>query len=78
MKQTVPSDLPSHNQFIPAQNPQSQKWLDQINKWTENQKMIINEKKTKTMLINFTEKYQFATRLQLKDEQDLGLKCSAW
>ena len=30
--------------------------------------MIINEKKTKTMLINFTEKYQFATRLQLKDE----------
>ena len=68
MKQTVPSDLPSHNQFIPAQNLQSQKWLDQINKWTENQKMIINEKKTKTMLINFTEKYQFATRLQLKDE----------
>ena len=68
MKQTVPSDLPSHNQFIPAQNLQSQKWLDQINKWTENQKMIINEKKTKTMLINFTEKYQFATRLQLKEE----------
>ena len=68
MKQTVPSDLPSHNQFIPTQNLQSQKWLDQINNWTENQKMIINEKKTKTMLINFTEKYQFATRLQLKDE----------
>ena len=34
MKQTVPSDLPSHNQFIPAQNLQSQKWLDQINKRT--------------------------------------------
>ena len=47
---------------------QIQKGLDQINKSTENQKMIINEKKTKTMLINFTEKYQFATRLQLKDE----------
>ena len=68
MRQTVPSHLQNHNQFIPAQNLQSQKWLDQINKWTENQKMIINEKKTKTMLINFTEKYQFATRLQLKDE----------
>ena len=42
--------------------------LDQINNWTENQKIIINEKKTKTMVMNFTEKYQFATRLQLKDE----------
>ena len=46
----------------------SQKLLDQINEWTENQKMIINEKETKTMLINFTEKYQFAIRLQIKEE----------
>jgi len=68
MKQTVPSDPPNYNQFIPAQNLKSQKWLGQINKWTESQKMVINEKKTRTMLINFTEKYQFATRLQLKDE----------
>ena len=30
--------------------------------------MIINEKKTKTMIINFTENYQFTTRLQLKGE----------
>ena len=30
--------------------------------------MVINGKETKIMLINFTEKYQFATRLQLKDE----------
>ena len=66
MEQTIPSDHLSHNQFIPAQNLQFQKRLDRIDKWTENQKMIINEKKTKEMLINFTEKYQFATRLQLK------------
>ena len=32
MKQTVPSDLPSHNQFIPAQNLQSKKnWIKLIN-----------------------------------------------
>ena len=30
--------------------------------------MIINEKKTTTMIFNFTEKYQFTTRLQLKNE----------
>ena len=37
-------------------------------KWTENKKMMINEKKTKTMIFNFTEKYKFTTRLQLKSK----------
>ena len=46
----------------------SQDWLDDIDQWTENQKMIINEKKTKTMIINFTENFKFTTRLKLKDE----------
>jgi hypothetical protein len=68
LKHSVPSDIPLHNQYIPAQKLQSQVWLDEINRWTENQKMIINEKKTKTMIINFTENYQFTTRLQLKGE----------
>ena len=67
-KLSVPSDIPSHNQFIPPGNLESQRWLDEINRWTENQKMIINEKKTKTMIFNFTENYKFTTRLQLKDE----------
>ena len=68
MKQSVPSDIPSHNQFIPPQNLDSQQWLNQINQWTEDQKMIINEKKIKTMIINFTENCKFTTRLQLKGE----------
>ena len=34
---------------------------------TEAHKMIISEKKTKAMIINFTDKFQFTTRLQLKD-----------
>ena len=68
IKNSVPSDLPSHNQFIPATNLKSQEWLNEIDQWTENQKMIINEKKTKTMIINFTENYQFSTRLQLKND----------
>ena len=68
LKQQVPRDIPEHNQYIPAENLKSQKWLDQINVWTKNQKMVINEKKTKSLIFNFTEKYQFTTRLQLNDE----------
>jgi hypothetical protein len=62
------ADVPTHNQYVPAQNLESQKWLDEINQWTQNLKMLINTKKTKTMTFNFTEKYQFSTRLLLNNE----------
>ena len=68
IKQQVPSDIPSHNQFIPPQNLKSQDWLDRICDWTDDQKMMINVKKTKTMIFNFTQNYQFSTRLKLNDE----------
>ena len=68
LKHEVPSDIPVHNQIIPAENLISQKWLNEINDWTMNQKMMINENKTKAMLFNFTEKYQFTTRLQLNSQ----------
>ena len=45
LKQHIPSDLPLHNQFIPPQNLHSQDWLDSIDEWAENQKMVINENK---------------------------------
>ena len=67
IKQHVPNDIPLHNQFIPAVNLKSQKWLNEINDWTTKNKMLINEKKTKAMIFNFTQNYQFGTRLQLKD-----------
>ena len=68
LKSSVPADIPQHNQFIPPENLKSQNWLDQINLWTENQKMLINQKKTKTMIFNFTDKFKFTTRLKLKNE----------
>ena len=68
IKQQIPSDIPSHNQFIPPELLQSQVWLDKIDEWTENQKMMINGKKTKPMIFNVTEKFQFTTRLKLKEE----------
>ena len=61
----VPSDIPSHNQIIPAENLASQKHLDEIVSWTEKQKMKLNEKKTKNIIFNFTKKYQFTTKLRM-------------
>ena len=68
IKQQVADDIPSHNQFIQPGNLKSQEWLQEIDDWTDKQKMMINTKKTKTMIINFTENFQFTTRLKLKDE----------
>ena len=52
-KPQVASDIPVHRQFVKSTQLKSQAYLDQITKWTENQKMIISEKKTKAMLFNF-------------------------
>ena len=68
VKIQVPTDIPTHNQFIPPENLESQGWLDNINEWTENQKMMVNGKKTKTIIFNFTERFQFTTRLKLKNQ----------
>ena len=65
VRRQVPNDIPHHNQFIEPHNLKSQQWLDNINEWTINQKMMINEKKTKSIIFNFTHNYQFTTRLTI-------------
>ena len=60
--------MPEHNQYIPGNNLKSQEYLEKIKDWTDQQKMILNQKKTKLMVFNFTEKYQFGTRLQLNGD----------
>ena len=67
-RQHVPSDVPDHNQIIPPENLKSQTWLQKINQWTEDNKGVINEKKTKNMIFNFTDNFQFTSRLTLKGE----------
>ena len=67
-KSSVSSDLPEHNQIIPAENLRSQHYLNEINKWTNENKCILNQKKTQVMIFNFNEKYQFSTRLSLNNE----------
>ena len=68
LKAQIPNDIPDHNQYIPSHNLKSQDHLNSINKWKINQEMKINQKKTKTMIFNFTQNYQFTTRLDLNGE----------
>ena len=68
IKSQVPNDVPTHNQFIPPENLESQQFLDTINEWTSNQKMLISQKKTKTMIFNYTNDHQFTTRLTLNGQ----------
>lgn len=67
-KQSVPSDVLENNLIIPAENLKSQDYINKIKMWTDNQKMILNQKKTKVMIFNFSDKYQFTTRLRLNNE----------
>ena len=65
LKFQIPNDILINNKIIPPQHLKSQLYLDEIQKWTNNQKMELNENKTKMMVFNFTKKHQFSTRLAL-------------
>ena len=67
-KFNVPSNIPSHNQIIPSEHLKTQQYLNEINVWTESKKMQLNQKKTKSMIFNFTKGKQFTTNIKLKGE----------
>ena len=64
----VPSDIPTHNGYISKDKLTSQKNLSLINTWTKKKKMILNQKQTKNMVFNFTNKHNFTTRLNENGE----------
>ena len=66
-KQHVASDIGVDQLFLPSQNIKSQTYLNNIAEWTDRKQMQLNEKKSKLMIINFTKKYQFATRAKLNN-----------
>ena len=68
-KMNVPSHIPSHNQFIPSTFLKTQEYLNEINVWTESKKMELNQKKTKSLIFNFTKDKQLTTDLKLKGEK---------
>ena len=66
-KNHVASDIGAHGQYLPGENVQSQIYLDNIKQWTDDRKMALNSSKTKYMVVNFTKKFQFSTRIMLED-----------
>ena len=66
-RQHVASDIGVHGQYLPVENIESQLYLDKICQWTEDRQMELNITKTKFMVINFTNNFQFNTRIKLGD-----------
>ena len=69
VKDSVPSHIPAHNQFIDSKNLKSQNYLNKISEWTDKNLMELNIKKTKAMIFNFSKNYQFTTDILLKNEK---------
>ena len=67
-KAHIASDINGeHNQFIPSESLKSQKYLEEISTWTDNNQMKLNTDKSKYMVVNYTENYQFNTRMSLNN-----------
>ena len=69
VKAHVPSNVLENNQFIDPKHLKTQENLNNINEWTKKQKMVINQKKTKNVIFNFTKKYQFSTQFEIEGEE---------
>ena len=56
------------NQIIPRDNLKAQQYLNSIQRWTEERQMVLNERKTKNIIFNFSKSNQFMTDFILKNE----------
>ena len=63
----VASNIGIDEKFLPSGNIGAQSSLDQIVKWAEGNKMQLNKQKSKVMIFNYTNNFQFSTRLHIKD-----------
>ena len=67
LRSNIPTNIAAHNQFIPSEHLKTQNYVEDIDKWTEENKMKLNEKKTTNMIFNFTKDFQFTTDIKLKN-----------
>ena len=63
----VASDIGIDQHFLDSSNIKSQEYIDRISKWTIDNKMKLNENKTKILIVNFTHNFQFTTRIFIQD-----------
>ena len=63
----IPSDIPTGMAFLPPDRYNMQSYLDEISKWTKENKMAINESKSKYIIFSRS-KSEFSTRLKVNQE----------
>ena len=66
-KQHVASDIAIDQKYLSSEKTASQTYTSKISDWTLNQKMVLNEEKSKIMIVNFTKKYKFSTRIYMNN-----------
>ena len=64
----VPSDVPVHNGCVESKKLKTQENFKNIADWTESKQMKLNLKKSHAMVFNFTQNFQFTSRLTLGGE----------
>ena len=62
------SDIPKNGYFLPPENLHTQRSLKLITQRTEENQMLLNKKKSKTMNFNFTNDFKFSSRLEMQGE----------
>ena len=67
-KHHVANDIALEDHYIQPPNLQSQSYLESRNKWTLDNKMLLNKQKCKAMIFNFTKNYKFHTRLSIEHD----------
>ena len=65
-KANIPNNIFTSNFKIPSDNLKTQEYMDKIEKWTDQKKMKVNEKKSKNLVFNFSKIYQFTTDVKMK------------
>ena len=68
-RERVPSNVPISNIIIPNENLKTQKYVTEIDNWTEQKKMKLNSKKTKNQIFNFSKKCQFSTSVKIRNDE---------
>ena len=67
-KARVPSNVKTSGLIISHENLKSQEHLNSIQKWTKKKQMLLNIKKTKNMIFNFSKNSQFSTEIELNGD----------
>ena len=66
----VASDINVNILNVSQENWKTQHFIYALDSWSDNQQIMLHEKKTKIMLVNFTKIYQFVTRLKKETKKN--------